>query len=92
MSHAANVPDLHEDRAAVAMDFVGYPPPALFLRFVVDTRRHRVSVTGRKHVCDLTDDQACTGALSVIGGDERIRDVAYVSPCTCHRGHDDAIF
>src|ERR1700755_670530 len=73
------------------MHLFGHQTPALTLGFRVDAGRQRVAPAGRSNGGRLSDDQAGTGALPVIGGHQLIRDVTFGRPRAGYGGHDSAV-
>ena len=97
MGHPADVPQLQKDRAAMTVNLIGHQTPALHLGFRVDSGCPRVTVAGLIHVGGLGNDQAGTGPLAVIGGDQLIREVTIGRKVALgrsragHGRHDDAV-
>jgi DNA-binding HxlR family transcriptional regulator len=90
--HSADVPNLQEDRPALAVDLVGDQAPALDLRVRVDAGRPRISPAAGGDVGCLGHHEPGTRALSVVFCHQGIRDTTARRPCPGHRRHGDAAF
>jgi len=91
MRHAPDMPELREDQSAGAMHRAGHrtPPGDLLVR--VDAGRADVTDALRAHLRRLGDHKAGTGALRIIGGGERMSDVAIDAAAAGHWRQDEAV-
>jgi hypothetical protein len=88
---AASVPELQDDAATGRVHGVGRALPAGDLRLAVDARlapERRLPGHGHRR---FRDDQASAGALGVVLGDQRARDMVVFGPAAGERRHEDAI-
>ena len=91
MRYAADMPELREDLSARAMHRVGDRRPARDLLGGMNARGADIADALRAHLAGLGDDQAGGGALGVIGGGQRVRDIAFDRAAARHRRHHQAV-
>ena len=91
MRDAADMPELGEDRAADAMHRVGDVLPARDLLGRVDAGRADIADALRADLRALGDHQAGGGALHVVGGGQRVRDIAFKRAAARHRRQHEPV-
>src|SRR5262249_50272726 len=97
MGEPADMPDLHENRAAMTVNLIGHEAPGLHLGFRVMARRARVAMAGLVDVAWLCDDKTGACPLAVVLGHQRIGEVAISRQLSLgsaragDRWHDDTV-
>ena len=88
---ASDMPELEKDFAARTMHRFGNSRPTGNLLAGMDARHADIADTLGADLRRFGDDQSRGGALHVVGGGERIRDIAVDRAAACHRRHHHAV-
>ena len=91
MRDTTAVHDLHEDAATFGVNRFSHLFPDSNLLVGSDTRGAHITLAHGRRENAFGDDQAGTGALSVISNNEVTRDAVVIGTRASHRCHDEAI-